>query len=70
MASLGENSEYQHLENILSDAIIHKSERKPVGKSKVHSYEKIKDIEMKNYTYNYHHQIGKRFWKDQLLSTV
>jgi len=55
MASLGEYSEYQHLENILSDAIIHKSERKPVGKRKVHSYEKIKDIKMKNYKYNYHH---------------
>jgi cell filamentation protein len=54
MASLGEYSEYQYLENILSDAIIYQVNRKPLKKQTVHRYEKIRDIEMKNYKYNYH----------------
>ena len=54
MASLDEYSEYQYLENILSDAIIYKVDRKPVKKQTTHKYEKIKDVEMKNYKYNYH----------------
>ncbi|MDI6453693.1 Fic/DOC family protein [Peloplasma aerotolerans] len=54
MASLDEYSEYQYLEDILSDAIIHKTNRRPAKNRTVHKYEKIKDIEMKNYKYNYH----------------
>lgn len=54
MASLDEYSEYQYLENILSDAIIYKVDRKTVNKEIAHKYEKIKDIDMKNYKYNYH----------------
>lgn len=56
MASLDEYSEYQYLENILSDAIIYKINRKQIKKEGVHKYAKIKDIEMKNYKYNYHQQ--------------
>jgi cell filamentation protein len=56
MASLGEYSEYHYLENILSDAIIYKVDRKPLKKKTTHRYEKIKDLEMKNYQYNYHQQ--------------
>lgn len=56
MASLGEYSEYQYLENILSDAIIYKINQKPINKKTLQKYEKIKDIDMKNYTYNYHQQ--------------
>lgn len=54
MASLDEYSEYQYLENILSDAIIYKTNPKPLKKELSHKYEKIKDVEMKNYKYNYH----------------
>lgn len=54
MASLGEYSEYQYLENILSDAIIHNTDRKPVKKRIANRYDQIKDMEMKNYKYNYH----------------
>ncbi len=54
MASLDEYSEYQYLENILSDAIIYKVNRKQVKKEAIHKYAKIKDIEMKNYKYNDH----------------
>lgn len=54
MASLDEYSEYQYLENILSDAIIYKVNRKPIKKETTYKYEKIKDVEMKNYKYNYH----------------
>lgn len=54
MASLDEYSEFPYLENILSDAIIYKVDRKPIKKETTHKYEKIKDVEMKNYKYNYH----------------
>lgn len=54
MASLGEYSEYQYLENILSDAIIYKTDLKPMKKGTAHKYDKIKDVEMKNYKYKYH----------------
>lgn len=57
MASIDEYSECQYLESILSDAIIFKVDRKPVKKVPVHRYEKIKDIDMKNYKYNYHQRI-------------
>jgi cell filamentation protein len=52
MASLGEYSEYQYLENILSDAIIYKINQKPLNNKTLQKYDKIKDIDMKNYTYN------------------
>ncbi len=54
MASLDEYSEYQYLENILNEAIIYKVNSKPVKKEITHKYEKIKNVEMKNYKYNYH----------------
>ena len=54
MASIDEYSEFHYLENILSDAIIYKVDRKPIKKETTHKYEKIKDVEMKNYKYNYH----------------
>ena len=44
----------QYLENILSDAIIYKTNPKPLKKELSHKYEKTKDVEMKNYKYNYH----------------
>ena len=56
MASLDEYSEYQYLEDILSGAIIYKINRKNVKKHITLKYEKIKDIDMKNYKYNYHLQ--------------
>lgn len=54
MASLDEYSEYQYLENILSDSIIYKVNRKTIKKETTHKYEKIKDVEMKDYKYNNH----------------
>ena len=54
MASLDEYSEFHYLENILSDAIIYKINSKPHKKEVSHKYEKIKDVEMKKYKYNYH----------------
>jgi cell filamentation protein len=54
MASLDEYSEFHYLENILSVAIIYKINSKPVKKETTRKYEKIKDVEMKNYKYNYH----------------
>ena len=50
LASIGEYSEYEHLEMILSDAI---SLKKVVGdKTK---YQTIKDYNLEKYEYNYHH---------------
>jgi hypothetical protein len=54
MACLDEYSELQYLENILSDAIIYKIGHRTRKKETTHKYEKIKDVEMKNYKYNYH----------------
>ena len=50
LASIGEYSEYEHLEMILSDAI---SLKKVInGESK---YQTIKDYNLEKYEYNYHH---------------
>ncbi len=50
LASIGEYSEYEHLEMILSDAI---SLKKIInGESK---YQTIKDYNLEKYEYNYHH---------------
>lgn len=56
MASLGEYSDYQYLEKILGDAIMHASTSGKKTSAQSNRYEKIKNIKMKNYTYNYHHQ--------------
>ena len=58
MASLGIYSEYQYLETILQDAIAHKTSSKKLP-TRSNKYEKIKDLNMKNYTYNYHQQKKK-----------
>ena len=50
LASIGEYSEYEHLEMILSDAISLKKATN--GESK---YQTIKDYNLEKYEYNYHH---------------
>lgn len=50
LASIGEYSEYEHLEMILSDAISLKKVTN--GESK---YQTIKDYNLEKYEYNYHH---------------
>lgn len=50
LASIGEYSEYEHLEMILSDAISLKKVTN--GESK---YKTIKDYNLEKYEYNYHH---------------
>ena len=50
LASIGEYSEYEHLEMILSDAI---SIKKIIGAEE--KYQTIKDYNLKKYEYNYHH---------------
>lgn len=54
LASLGEYSEFEHLERILGDAI---SLQNTISKrTNEHSikYNKIKDLDLKDYKYNYH----------------
>ena len=50
LASIGEYSEYDHLEMILSDAI---SIKKIIGVEE--KYQTIKDYNLEKYEYNYHH---------------
>jgi len=50
LAPIGEYSEYEHLEMILSDAISLKKVTN--GESK---YQTIKDYNLEKYEYNYHH---------------
>ena len=50
LASIGEYSEYDHLEMILSDAI---SIKKNIGVEE--KYQTIKDYNLEKYEYNYHH---------------
>ncbi len=54
MASLGAYSDYRYLEEILADAITHKSRtsRQPQRKDK--KYESVKNVKMKNYVYTRH----------------
>ncbi len=54
LASIGEYSEYNHLEVILNDAIFGNS--KEIDKTKVrdNKYSKIKDFDLSKYQYNYH----------------
>ena len=56
MASLDEYSEYHYLEKILGDAVIHNSSSRKKTPSKSNKYDKIRDVNMENYTYNYHQQ--------------
>ncbi len=55
LASIGEYSEYEHLEKILKD-VIFSSENgtKERDKSTSTKYSKIKDLKLSNYKYNYH----------------
>lgn len=59
LASIGEYSEYEHIESILSDAI--RSKKRSLNKEKTeHSkYSKIKGVDLKHYQYNYHQIKGK-----------
>lgn len=50
LASIGEYSEYEHLEMILSDAI---SLKKIIDNEK--KYQSIRDYDLEKYEYNYHH---------------
>ena len=50
LASIGEYSEYEHLELILNDAV---SIKKIVDSEK--KYQTIKDYDLEKYEYNYHH---------------
>lgn len=50
LASIGEYSEYEHLEMILSDAV---SLKKISDNEK--KYQTIRDYDLEKYEYNYHH---------------
>src|SRR5690554_5694520 len=54
LASIGEYSEYNHLEVILNDAIF--GDSKEIDKTKIddNKYSKIKDFDLSKYKYNYH----------------
>lgn len=55
LASIGEYSEYEHLQKILKDAIFSSGKStKEKGKSISTKYDKIKDLELSKYKYNYH----------------
>jgi hypothetical protein len=54
MASLDEYSEYQYLENILKDAIFGHKQVSKQNTLKSNKYEQVKNVQMKDYKYNYH----------------
>jgi cell filamentation protein len=55
MASIGEYSEFEHIEKILDDAIIGKKlKKKPLSNTSM-KYSQINNIKMDDYQYNYHH---------------
>lgn len=54
LASIGEYSEYNHLEVILNDAIFGDSKEIDKTKTKDNKYSKIKDFDLSKYRYNYH----------------
>lgn len=55
LASIGEYSEYEHLQSILKDAIFsNENSAKERDRSTSTKYDKIKDLELCNYKYNYH----------------
>lgn len=56
LASIGEYSEYEHLKMILRDAIYGNEATKDKIKTGKNKYEKIKDMDLKNYKYKYHIQ--------------
>lgn len=54
MASTEEYSEFNHIENILEDVIFGQHDNKKQTSSKSNNYEKINDVMMDQYSYNYH----------------
>lgn len=52
MASIGEYSEYEHLESIINDATIKSTKEL---NTKDNRYQKINNYDLKDYKYNYHH---------------
>ena len=51
LASIGQYSEYQHLEKILNDSILPEKDLKGTPSNK---YSTINGYDLKNYKYNYH----------------
>ncbi|GEM_PF-3501756 len=56
IASIGEYSEYNHLESILEDSIENKSEKLEIVNKIINKYTEIKGIKVKQYHYNYHQE--------------
>lgn len=54
LVSIGEYSEFNHLEVILNDAIFGDSKEIDKTKTKDNTYSKIKDFDLSKYQYNYH----------------
>lgn len=54
LASIGEYSEYDHLEIILQEAIYGKQIEMNKNDMNENKYEKIKDLDLSKYKYNYH----------------
>ena len=54
LASIGEYSEYQHLELILNDAIFGITKNLPLNEDKSKKYKTIKNLDLSTYKYNYH----------------
>ena len=54
LASIGEYSEYQHLELILNDAIFGITTNLPLNEDKSKKYKTIKNLDLSTYKYNYH----------------
>lgn len=54
LASIGEYSEYNHLEIILNDAICGGTKKDKEDREHLKRYDKIKDFDLSKYEYNYH----------------
>lgn len=54
LASIGEYSEYQHLELILNDAIFGITKDLPLSENISEKYKTIKNLDLSTYEYNYH----------------
>jgi len=54
LASIGEYSEYQHLELILKDAIFGITKDLPLSENISDKYKTIKNLDLSTYKYNYH----------------
>lgn len=56
LASIGEYSEYEHLENFLDEAIFGKNRTENDADKDDAKYQKIKDFDLSTYKYNYHYK--------------